>query len=111
MVMINDDLRDGYSEGPMTVSKDFVFEKGDFFTPMLGNYDDTEFINVYVVEKDFTIAQVVEEFKDSIEPHSYQINTNTLILLEKMLEAGYIRSLKNSHVYNFGRYKFLGNPE
>lgn len=93
------------------VSKNYVFEEGELFIPTVNTYEDRIVYSPYVVHKRFSIEEMVNKFKDHLDPGSYLVEENTNKLLDLMKEQGYISLQVSVKSYPFGDYHFLGEQE
>lgn len=109
--MFNDNFNYEPSESETkAVNKSYVFQKGSLFVPTYGSYDERTVLAPYMVLKPFSIEQVVTEFLGQLEMHSYGLEDEVNKIIALMIDAGYIVRVTESAAYDFGGYRFLGDP-
>lgn len=109
--MFNDNFRYEPSESETkAVNKSYVFQKGSLFVPTYGSYDERTVLAPYTVLKPFSIEQVVTEFFGQLEIHSLGLEDEVNKIVALMVDAGYIHRVQEAAAYDFGAYRFLGDP-
>lgn len=109
--MFNDNFNYEPSEfETKAVSKSYVFQKGSLFIPTHGSYDCRMVLAPYTVLKPFSIEQVVKEFHGQLEMHSFGLEDEVNKIVALMVDAGYIARVTEAAAYDFGGYRFLGDP-
>lgn len=82
-------------------------KKGNYLILSTGEYSDYSFTGPYLILKDFTFRQIVDEIKEKFIPTQYNIEPENYSIGPYLIINGYINDIDNCVEVHCGSYGSL----